>query len=126
MSEVVVIPALSATSLVAFVSLILSLALMYIPKLNAWFAAKTSEAKKAVFAGLALIVGALWFGLGFIAFPPEWGIVTYPVNVATFVSAVLGVLFGAGSVQGLFRVLYEPKAVTEVKALRDGSFLERE
>jgi hypothetical protein len=124
MSEVIVIPALSATSLVAFVSLILSLALMYVPKLNAWFGALTSETKKAVFAGTALVVGALWFGMGFIAFPPEWGIVVHPVNVATFVSAVLGVVFGAGSVQGLYKLMYEPDAVTEVKALRDGAFLE--
>lgn len=126
MNEVIVIPALSAGGLVALVSLVLSLVLMYFPGVNKWFAAKETEVKKAVFLVVAVVVGALWFGAGFISFPPEWGIVTTPVNVATFVSAVLGITFGAGTVQGLFKLFSEPTAVREVKALRDGSFLERD
>jgi uncharacterized membrane protein len=125
MNTSIVVPALSAGGLVALVSLVLSLVLMYFPGINKWFAGKTSEIKKAVFLGTAVVIGALWFAMGFLNLPPEWGIVVTPVNFSTFVSAVIGIAFGAGGVQGLYKLLYEPDAVTEVKALRDGAFLEQ-
>jgi hypothetical protein len=115
----IVIPALTTGGIVAVVSIIVSLAVMYVPGLRTKFAALTSEAKQAIFLLLALVVGLAWFLLPLTGIcTPAFGFVCSPINGASFVMALLGVLVGTGSVQGVYALLPQPGDVQAVKDAR--------
>jgi len=120
MSETLMIPAVTGTGIVALVSILFSLALMYVPGLNTWFAPKSEEFKKATFLLVGLITGVVWFLLGLLAIPPEWGVAVAPMNVAGLLLALVEIVLGAGGVQGFYKVLPIPTTVARLKAARAG------
>jgi len=118
MSETLLIPAVTGTGIVALVSILFSLGLQYVPGLNTWFAPKSEEFKKSTFLLVGVVSGLVWFLLGLVAIPPEWGIVFAPMNVAGLLLALLEILLGTGGVQGFYRVLPVPSSVARLKASR--------
>jgi hypothetical protein len=118
MNDAIFVPALTATSLVALVNVFVTLVVQYMPGLNVKFGALASETKKQIFLGLALVTGVAWFVLGGLQLPPAWNVIFEPMSVASFLSAMAGVILGIGGGQGTFTLLPTAKDVALAKGAR--------
>ena len=116
----IVIPAINASALVAFVGILFTLAFQYVPGLRLWFATKTGESKKGFFLITSLTTGVVWFVLGSLQLPAVWGVYFEPMSVASLLSALVGVVLGTGGSQGLFELLPQLPDVIAAKATRNG------
>ena len=119
-AEPVTIPELSTAGIVAVVSILFSLAFLYIPGIRVKFAAIAKEAQQGVFLLTALVVGVAWFVLPSLGIcQPQYGLVCAPVPAGAAIYAFLGVILGGGAVQGFYRLLPQPGDVVAAREARD-------
>jgi hypothetical protein len=119
-ADPVTIPELSTAGIVAVVSILFSLAFLYIPGIRVKFAGIAKEAQQGVFLLTALVVGVAWFILPSLGVcQPQYGLVCEPVTAGAAIYAFLGVILGGGAVQGFYRLLPQPGDVVAAREARD-------
>lgn len=65
---------MTSDSLILISGAVLSLLFSYFPGLNTWFAAKSSDVKRLIMAGILLVVSAVIFGLSCAGYGSDIGI----------------------------------------------------
>ena len=65
---------MTSDSLILISGAVLSLLFSYFPGLNTWFAAKSSDVKRLIMAGVLLVVSAAIFGLSCAGYGSDIGI----------------------------------------------------
>lgn len=98
---------------------LIQIGVLYIPKLNAWFAGLKSEVKQLVFIGVDFGVAAGWLGILVAKCFELAGIVCPPYEPATAVQVFLGLgalfLANVGIQQAVYLIAPKPVAVEDAK-----------
>jgi hypothetical protein len=98
--------------LVYIASLVLTLAFSYFPKLNTWYAAKSTNFKKLFMAGLLLATLLVIFALNCFGLVAAAGLVCTKVG---FLDVLIVYVVAIAINQGIFNISPVAKAVREIK-----------
>ena len=98
--------------LVYIASMVLTLAFSYFPKLNVWYAGKSTNFKKLFMAGLILLVLIVIFALNCFGIVAAVGLVCTKIGV---IDTLLVYVVAIAINQGIFNISPVAKAVKEIK-----------